>query len=215
MNIKCNLNDELWLAVTAGHEAQLRAGGFSLGDSKPAAIITSERYHDLWQAVMAKCGELEQQHKPNRGTSRSAAMIDSDGRGISATIGVGQDDGTDVVYFIRARTTPRGGISVGHDGPWLDSHDRFWNEQASDRSNAVVIGHTHYRIKPDLASSRADCAGYGGQFHRIRMLADGKVIETRNLWYQGVVPPSWRDRLPDDAEFVTAATPKLSEQVTA
>jgi hypothetical protein len=207
VNIRCSTDDEVWQAVTAAQEKQRREGGFGLvlDDSKPAAIITSERYEELWQAVTARCDELKQQHAPDRGNRRSAGLVDSDGRGISAVLGIGQDDGTDLVYHVRARTVPpRGDVSVSYDGPWLDSHDHFWAEQLADRTNAVVIGGEHYRVNPDLSPSRRDGAGFGGALHCIRNLATGMVTETRNLWYQGIVPPKWREQMPDDAEFVTA-----------
>ena len=204
MKITCNLDDDLWQAVLAGHEAKLREGGFSLGDSKPAAIITCERYHELWQAILGKCSELEKLPGA-RPDMRSAGLVDHDGRGMSAIQKVGHDDGSRSVYRVQARENPRGGISVSHDGPWLDSHDQFWTEQLADRTGAVIIGNTHYRIMPDLPTSSRDHAGMAGRLYRIRMLATGEVIETRNLWHQGVIPPSWRDRLPDDAEFVTAS----------
>src|ERR1700691_2395749 len=206
MTISCSKDDEIWQAGDAANEKRRREGGFSLGDGKPAAIITSERFRDLWQAVMARCGELEQAPAPNLGNRRSAGLIDSDGRGVSAILGITQDDGTDLVYCVQARlTSRRDDISVSLDGPWLDSHDQFWAGQLAKRESAVVIGRNHYRIKPDYPERDRDIAGYGGQLHRIRRLATGEVTETRNLWHQGIVPPSWRDRLPDDAEFVTAA----------
>ncbi len=208
MNIRCSTSDEVWQTVTAALEKQRWGGGFSLADDagKPAAIITSERHHDLWQAVMARCDELKQQHKPNHGHSQSSALADWDGRGVSGILGVGQGDGTDLVYRIHARTTGRPeSISVGHDGPWLDSHDAFWAQQLADRSTAVVINHEHYRVRPD-SGRPGPGDGFDGQMFRIRWLADGSVTETRNLWHQGIIPPSWRDRLPDNAEFVKAGT---------
>ena len=68
----------------------------------------------------------------------------------------------------------------------------------------MVIGHTHYRILPDRSAHDRDLAGHGGRLFRIRRLGSSEVIETRNLWYQGVIPPKWREQMPDDAEFVTA-----------
>jgi len=205
MNLTCTPADEIWQAVDAAYEKRRREGGFSLGDGKPSAIITSERYHDLWQAVLARCDELKRQHAPNLGGRQSAALIDWDGRGTSAILGIVQNDGTDLVYHVEGRlTSRRDDISVSHDGPWLDSHDSFWAGQVARREGAVVIGHDHYRIKPDLPERDRGIAGYGGSLHRIRMLATGEVIETRNLWHQGTVPPKWREQMPDDAEFVTA-----------
>ncbi len=209
MNIR--FSTETWQSVTAELEKH-RDGGLLLDDSKPAAIITSERYEELWHAVLAKCGELEKQHlAPGRGTRRTAGMTGPDGEGMSAILGLGQGDGTDLVFHVEAHIAPRGTIEIRYDGPWLDCHDQFWSEQASDRSNAVVVNHEHYRITPDLSPSMSDCAGFAGALFRIRMLDSGKVIESRNLWRQGVIPPSWRDRLPDNAEFIR----EYREQVPA
>jgi hypothetical protein len=205
MIIRCSPDDELWQSVTAELEKH-RYDGFVLDDSKPSAIVTSERYEEMWNAILATCKELQTQ-PGSRPDMRSAGGLGWDGREMSAIVKAGHDDGTRSVYHVGAHLEgphPRDRITVTVDGPWLDSSDRFWGEQASDRRGAVVIGHEHYRICPDLPESRRDCAGYGGSLHRIRMLASGAVIVTRNLWHQGTIPPSWRDRLPADAEFVPA-----------
>ena len=207
MNIRCSTTDEVWQAVADAHDRQRREGGFVLDDSKPAAIITSECYEELWQAVLAKCKEL--QHQPGgRPGMRDTGRLGSDGRSMSCVCHVGHDDGTDSVYHVTAYQ--QGGhradrIEVAVNGPWLDSQDQFWSEQASDRGNAVVIGHTHYRILPDVPARDRDLAGHGGALFRIRKLGGTEVIETRNLWYQGVIPPKWRGQMPDDAEFAKDA----------
>lgn len=107
-------------------------------------------------------------------------------------------------YAAEARHDPSvDRIEVSVDGPWVDSRDSFWLGELADRSHAVVIGGEHYRIRPDLPERDRDCAGFAGRLHRIRFYSDPrKIIETRNLWHQGTIPPAFRDRLPDDAEFV-------------
>ena len=206
--IRCAPDGDLWKSVTAlieEHRWQKdQAGGFSL-DVKPAAIIASEHHQALWQAVLAKCEEL--QHQPGvQPSMRGVGRLGHQAQSMSAIVKADRRDGTEYVYhvtaYLQGPNAPKR-VNVSVDGPWLDSHDQFWAEQMAKRDNAVVIGHTHYRIKPDTSVRDRDIAGFGGALHRIRFLADGREVETRNLWYQGVIPPSWRDRLPDDAEFVT------------
>jgi len=206
MQIRCATDDEVWQSVTAQLKEHRLDDLFS-DDPKPAVIIASERHEEMWKAILAKCEEL--QHQPGgRPDMRSAGGVGFQGREMSAVVKVGHDDGTRSVYHVQAHLQgphQRDRIKVTVDGPWLDSSDGFWSMQLSDRKGAVVINHTHYRISPDRPESQRDLAGHGGSLFRIRMLASGEVIETRNLWYQGVIPPSWRDRLPDDAEFVREA----------
>ena len=183
-----------------------------VGDEvRVAFTVTCERFDDLWQAVLARCEELKPEG--SAGSSRSASLIESDGRGVAAICSFDLDDGTSVVHQITARAVTRGRVIEVQHTTWLDSHDQFWADQMADREGAVVIDHCHYRIKPDIPRGDGGFAGYGGRLHRIR-LASGDVIETRNLWYQGIVPPPWRERLPDDAEFVIEALAEVAGTFT-
>lgn len=201
--IHCTPDDGIWQALAAENMNRLGESLFS-AEPSPSVIIASERYGDMWQAILAKCEEL--QHQPGgRPAMRTAGYLGTQGRSMSCVCHVGHDDGTESVYHIEAHAvTGRPDIQVSVGGPYLDSHDSFWTEQLSDRAGAVVIGRTHYRILPDRADRDRDLAGYGGALFRIRWLATGEVTETRNLWYQGVIPPKWRERMPDTAEFVKA-----------
>jgi hypothetical protein len=205
VNIRCSTTDEVWQAFTAALEEHRGHFALVLDDSKPAAIIASERYEEMWQAILARCEELQRQ--PGcQPAMRSTGTVSGDGRHMAAICKVSHDDGTDSVYHVEAHVvTYQPAIKVSVDGPWTDSKDAFWSEQLADRTGAVVIGHTHYRILPDVPASGRDHAGHGGRLFRIRHLGSGEVTETRNLWYQGVIPPKWREQMPDDAEFVTAA----------
>jgi len=77
----------------------------------------------------------------------------------------------------------------------------FWLKLIG-RKHAVRINGTHYMGR---AGERGD--GHGGRTFRIRMLGTGEEFETSNLWCQGNIPPHFRERLPDNAEFVTTPKP--------
>lgn len=163
-------------------------------------VIVEIKYGDeLWDAVLTRCKEIV----AGASYGRSAGMYGSDGCSVSAQLWSGQPDGTDKVWMVTAsyhEFRSRQPITVSVDGPWVDNHDTFWAENAADRSNAAVIGHEHYRIRPDLPVRDAGLAGYAGRTFCIRF-HDGREVTTRNLWYQGMIPPAWRDRLPDNATW--------------
>lgn len=77
-----------------------------------------------------------------------------------------------------------------------------WRDQMK-RSGGLVIEGQHYRALPASGGSQ----GFGGREFSIRKLDTGEVIQTRNLWHQGIIPPHFRDRLPDNAEFVETPKP--------
>jgi len=97
-------------------------------------------------------------------------------------------DGVNDVYDIEVTVTKR-----------QDSNEAYWRQQLADRARAIVINGVHYRIGYDGGNG---FKGFSGRRFDIRMLANGDVIETRNLWYQGPIPPKFRELLPDNAEFV-------------
>lgn len=89
----------------------------------------------------------------------------------------------------------------------------FWEEkkrwhEAGDMARpdcpVVRIKGNHYVISPDLAPGKSSwLAGHGGARFVIRFISGphiGRVVETRNLWNQGPIPPEVG--LPDNAEFV-------------
>lgn len=79
----------------------------------------------------------------------------------------------------------------------------YWEGQIT-RGNNVVIDGVHYRVdfaKPIKNDRNPDNLGMAGRKFRIRML-DGREVVTNDLWYQGPIPPEFRPRLPDNAEFV-------------
>lgn len=76
--------------------------------------------------------------------------------------------------------------------------NHFWQlfEKRDDPSVVRARGH-HYMI----GAKNDPFPGFGGQRFVIKFF-DGRVVETKNLWHQGDIPERWRERMPDNAEFV-------------
>jgi hypothetical protein len=161
----------------------------------------------LWQAILDKIGELA----GNRPHGYAGHYYRTHGTRIwsRCIANVHNGDGTDTVYDLDAyrctrypADTPPGKVEITVR-TYRDDHDEFWEKQLreDDPGNRVVIDHVHYWIVTDPGTDKPDhCRGFGGREHTIEFF-DGRTIATRNLWHQGTIPPSWRDRLPDNARF--------------
>lgn len=77
---------------------------------------------------------------------------------------------------------------------------KFWENQLTDRSDAYVINGNHYRVGEE--NVKQNMKGMGGSKFKIKVKATGEVIETTNLWHQGIVPAEMAGILPNDADFV-------------
>lgn len=77
--------------------------------------------------------------------------------------------------------------------------DKFWNDQLQSRENALVINGSQYRLGVEYPAK-----GYGmnGEHYKIKMLENGAIIDTADLWHQGTVPEEYRNVLQDNAKFV-------------
>jgi hypothetical protein len=155
----------------------------------------------LWQAVLAKVDEVAKHG------GRSQAFYGGDGYTCMAIATKSQDDGTEIVYEITARDNrDRLGITVSV-AESVRVHHGFWKPIADhpDRSERVVIGDRCYTVRPDSSSpGRGD--GFSGRRHVIEWLDEsgeptGETTVTRNLWYRGVIPQQYRDRLAPNARF--------------
>lgn len=80
---------------------------------------------------------------------------------------------------------------------WSEQH-RLDREVRGIHGWAVIEG-THYVISPD--DSNAYFKGHGGTEFKIRFF-DGTEIITHNLWCQGDIPESWKDKFPNNATFI-------------
>ena len=140
---------------------------------------------------------------PGRGTMQTQPRPCGLGQSLDGLVEIYRSDGTSVVHNVTVycKAHIRDPYTANVKTSYHNS-DGYWSEQASDRANAAVIDGIHYRIKPDTAKPGPG-SGYDGQKFTVRF-HDGREVTTRNLWYQGPIPPVWRDRLPDNAEFVKA-----------
>lgn len=79
----------------------------------------------------------------------------------------------------------------------------FWHEYSEDASNPrhFVIGSQHYCL------GTGNGGGFGGRKFLIQRIGCEDIIETKDLWAQGVIPEHFRERLPDTATFVERPKP--------
>lgn len=73
-------------------------------------------------------------------------------------------------------------------------------EKIGERSDVVRVGGVHYMIGAGTHDG-AGFKGFGGAQFKIKFV-DGREAETRNLWCQGTIPHRFRERMPNNAEFL-------------
>lgn len=80
----------------------------------------------------------------------------------------------------------------------------FWENlyrKNKDNPNWVIIKGDSWILTPRKEGDKSRIWGLGGT----RMVAkkkDGTIIDGNNWWYQGKIPPEFRDLMPDNAEWV-------------
>jgi len=162
----------------------------------------------LWKAILDRITDVTERRSHSRSTGYYTAVgVNVFGRCICS---VRNDDGSSTVFDLEAyrntnypATHERGKVEV-QVRTYRDDHDEFWGKQLRDcdDNTRVVVDHQHYRIVREPRPGTSDhCRGFGGREHTVEFF-DGRTVTTRNLWHQGVIPPAWRDRLPDNARFV-------------
>lgn len=167
----------------------------------------------------------------NRGSSRGPMVVDPAARHPFGTMKVKifRTDGRTEFTFIEARIStggnrhPAGEVYLTEEKAWSDNDD-FWQPRLEMYDPAVhlIIDHQWYKVgkeERDREGRLKPGGGFAGRLFRYRMLdtggvqrpgpsgpggklLPGPIKESRNLWFGGVIPPSWRDRLPDNAVFV-------------
>jgi hypothetical protein len=164
----------------------------------------------LWDAILATVEEIKASHPAFGGTSQGPGEYThyEDGSIDASTLfSTGNQDGSNSEFLITATLNP----AVQHKGEpavtvkideSLSHNDHFWGPGGPRDQDLpgrrVVVGHRHYVISPDDPNG---FQGHGGHRFEIEFF-DGRRVVTHNLWSQGVVPPKWRERFPDNAEFV-------------
>lgn len=82
-------------------------------------------------------------------------------------------------------------------------HKLFWKKIIAEKDKHIVIDGKCYCDEGMVKNpSPYSFLGHGGRCFHIKF-ADGHTLTTNNLWYQGEIPPEFRNELPDTAEFFT------------
>lgn len=92
-------------------------------------------------------------------------------------------------------------------GPYMQEHQvcfshAFWEERAVRHQvepSLVINGHVYG--DGGESSDRSQFLGHGG--HRFYLKQGDRVWTTNNLWSGGCIPEEFRERMPDNAEFLT------------
>lgn len=161
------------------------------GDAPPKADP------ELWQAILDRIKQLQAENPDEHQTYRSTAMLGTGNKSVYAINKMKRKDGTDSVYLVQAGRKVGSGAIYTHVERWQDHHEEYWENQIADRRNAVVVNHVHHRI------GRGNGGGFGGRTFYLRNLESGEVVRTNDLWYQGVIPPIFREQLPNTHEFAS------------
>jgi hypothetical protein len=75
----------------------------------------------------------------------------------------------------------------------------FWNERLAkhrDNARSIIADGNAYMLGTATAPGRWN--GYGGSWFTVRF-QDGRVVETCDLWDQGIIPSEFREQLSDNA----------------
>lgn len=76
---------------------------------------------------------------------------------------------------------------------------RYWDLIVKEKSEHVIIDGNCYYIGPEHAKG---FRGYSGRRFHIHFFDGREDVITTNLWDNGKIPDSHRDRLPDTAKFI-------------
>lgn len=158
--------------------------------------FTIERFDELWDAILAKVEVIERAHK--RSGSRSTGR--TDGREVSTILDITMPDGTCRVFHIRAYVDMRKEIVTQVDR-WYHNNEPYWEMiiESHSEDKRVIIDGVHYVLGKN-GDAPSPHNGFGGRRHVIDFF-DGRHIITHDLWYQGPIPPVFRDQLPDNATW--------------
>jgi len=80
----------------------------------------------------------------------------------------------------------------------------FWEEKVrlADEYTPVVNGTRYHMTLSKKKENGWNMMGHGGSMFYIKF-NDGRTFKCNNLWCQGDVPEAFKDRIPDNAVFVT------------
>lgn len=165
---------------------------------------------------------------PNPGSLEWLGQI-SNPTSVSAMLQIRNPDGTVTNQVLQARFDLRPGVNqnavplnersieITVKAQWQSCDEDYWERiivEHTDPYKRVVMQHEHWVIGNRVSWRDRGMAGYGGREWTV-FFYDGITVHTNNLWHQGVIPPMFRDRLPDNCVLVSghheALTPELME----
>lgn len=77
----------------------------------------------------------------------------------------------------------------------------YWENKIKEKNdNTVIIDGCMFYI--DDEDEKDKFRGFGGISFKIKMFGEEKVLETKNLWYNGKIPMEYRNELKDNAVFI-------------
>lgn len=91
--------------------------------------------------------------------------------------------------------------TIAHHGKCF--YCNFWETRIreADERTVVIDGHRYEVDLKNPMSPPRPFLGFAGRVFTIRF-HDGREVTTNNLWTQGEIPERFRERIPDNAEFV-------------
>lgn len=94
-------------------------------------------------------------------------------------------------------------------GPYILEHSvclghALWTQRAAyhQANPRALIVNGHMYSDGGESREQSQYLGHGGRRFHIRCLS-GDVFTTNNLWFGGCIPEEFRDRMPNNAEFLT------------
>lgn len=80
----------------------------------------------------------------------------------------------------------------------------FWDEANKSKGNKrIIINGQKNSDGGWVGKNYEGFKGHGGHVFYIEWLESGEVFKTNNLWHQGEIPPEFKDKMPDNAKFIT------------
>lgn len=185
-------------------------------------MFSKEEREVLSTSVYNRASDLVNDHRGEYSGSSRTAFYWSDHSGVSM-LKLNLLDGRTKMFWLegrfgqydwRRRRLEDRSIIVTADVSYSENEE-FWQPRVEkyrlNPDRYLIVNHKWYSIGTEDPSARAGGGGgFGGREIRFQRVAGGKaaapvltpVEVTHNLWFGGVIPPSFRDLLLDNAVFL-------------
>lgn len=85
---------------------------------------------------------------------------------------------------------------------WIKRLGKYVSQKTSNKMMLVIDGHIYSDAGATHPSQSKRYNGFGGSVFTIKLKETGEVWTTNNLWHGGDIPPSFYEKMPDNAEFI-------------